>query len=137
MATEAAEERLKQLEVLFTHGSKEKGTFSIETLLDVLLLLYDECCNSTLRRDKNVSEFIEHGKRGKLDVKRYKAFLRAYLDMSRFLFSQTRGFENKGTSTAARRLRSTQFDRQRGFRRGTHIRNVILSRMVFYKYVYT
>lgn len=64
MATEAAEERLKQLENLFSHGSKEKGSYSIETLLDVLLLLYDECCNSTLRRDKNVSEFIEHGKSG-------------------------------------------------------------------------
>lgn len=63
MATEAAEERLKQLEVLFSHGSSQKGSYSVETLLDVLLLLYDECCNSTLRRDKNVSEFIEHGKR--------------------------------------------------------------------------
>jgi len=62
MATEAAEERLKQLESLFSYGGKEKGSYSVETLLDVLLLLYDECCNSTLRRDKNVSEFIEHGK---------------------------------------------------------------------------
>ncbi|XP_078344292.1 serine/threonine-protein kinase MRCK alpha-like isoform X3 [Oculina patagonica] len=62
MASEAAEERLKQLESLFAHGSKEKGSYSVETLLDVLLLLYDECCNSTLRRDKNVSEFIEHAK---------------------------------------------------------------------------
>ena len=62
MATEAAEERLKQLETFFYHGSKENGSFSIETLLDVLLVLYDECCNSTLRRDKNVTEFIEHGK---------------------------------------------------------------------------
>lgn len=62
MATEAALERLKQLEALFSHGSSEKGSYSVETLLDVLLLLYDECCNSTLRRDKNVSEFIEHGK---------------------------------------------------------------------------
>lgn len=63
MATEAALERLKQLEALFSYGSSEKGSFSVETLLDVLLLLYDECCNSTLRRDKNVSEFIEHGKK--------------------------------------------------------------------------
>lgn len=63
MATEAAEERLKQLESLFSYGGKEKGSYSVETLLDVLLLLYDECCNSTLRRDKNVSGFIEHGKK--------------------------------------------------------------------------
>lgn len=62
MATETAEDRLRQLEVLFSYGSSAKGSYSVETLLDVLLLLYDECCNSTLRRDKNVSEFIEHGK---------------------------------------------------------------------------
>ena len=68
MATEAAEERLKQLESLFSYGGKEKGSYSVETLLDVLLLLYDECCNSTLRRDKNVSEFIEHGKKNYIPV---------------------------------------------------------------------
>lgn len=62
-ASEApAEERLKQLENVFSYGGKEKGSFSTETLLDILLLLYDECCNSTLRRDKNISEFIENGK---------------------------------------------------------------------------
>lgn len=33
--------------------------FSIETLLDTLILLYEECCNSTLRREKTVSEFVE------------------------------------------------------------------------------
>ncbi|XP_068751786.1 serine/threonine-protein kinase MRCK alpha-like isoform X3 [Montipora capricornis] len=59
MATETTFERLKQLEALFSFGSSDKGSYSVETLLDVLLLLYDECCNSTLRRDKNVSEFIE------------------------------------------------------------------------------
>lgn len=69
MATEAAEERLKQLESLFSYGGKEKGSYSVETLLDVLLLLYDECCNSTLRRDKNVSEFIEHGKKNFISVR--------------------------------------------------------------------
>lgn len=35
--------------------------FSIETLLDVLLVLYDECNNSSLRREKTVSDFIEFG----------------------------------------------------------------------------
>ena len=63
MASENTLERLKQLEALFSCGSSERGSYSVETLLDVLLLLYDECCNSTLRRDKNVSEFIEHGKK--------------------------------------------------------------------------
>lgn len=36
-------------------------TFSIETLIDILLVLYDECCNSSLRREKTVSDFIEFG----------------------------------------------------------------------------
>ena len=62
MASDPVKERLKQLEQLFSFGSKENRSYSVETLLDVLLLLYDECCNSTLRRDKNVSEFIEYGR---------------------------------------------------------------------------
>lgn len=55
--------RLRQLEKLFTTRPIEVGrmghTFSIETLIDVLLILYDECCNSSLRREKTVSDFIE------------------------------------------------------------------------------
>ncbi|XP_031559571.1 serine/threonine-protein kinase MRCK alpha-like isoform X2 [Actinia tenebrosa] len=62
MASDPVRERLKQLDQLFTYGSSENGSYSLETLLDVLLLLYDECCNSTLRRDKNISEFIEYVK---------------------------------------------------------------------------
>ena len=62
MSADRVEERLRQLELLFYHGSQEKGSLSIEALLDALLVLYDECCNSTLRRDKNITEFIENGK---------------------------------------------------------------------------
>ncbi|XP_011311013.1 serine/threonine-protein kinase MRCK beta isoform X2 [Fopius arisanus] len=55
--------RLRQLENLFTSGPVRGGrvghTFSIETLIDILLILYDECCNSSLRREKTVSDFIE------------------------------------------------------------------------------
>ncbi|XP_046752043.1 serine/threonine-protein kinase MRCK beta isoform X2 [Diprion similis] len=55
--------RLRQLEALFVGGPVQGGraghTFSIETLIDVLLVLYDECCNSSLRREKTVSDFIE------------------------------------------------------------------------------
>ena len=60
----SAEERLKKLEQLYLHGvSKSEGQgFSIETLLDVLVILYDECTNSTLRREKNISDFVEFGK---------------------------------------------------------------------------
>lgn len=58
--------RLRQLESLFIGGPVQgEGrighTFSIETLIDILLVLYDECCNSSLRREKTVSDFIEFG----------------------------------------------------------------------------
>jgi len=55
--------RLRELESLFLGGpiQGQGRCFSIETLLDVLLVLYDECCNSSLRREKTVSDFIEFG----------------------------------------------------------------------------
>lgn len=58
------EQRLRQLEALFLGGpiQGQGQSFSVETLLDVLLVLYDECCNSSLRREKTVSDFIEFGK---------------------------------------------------------------------------
>jgi serine/threonine-protein kinase MRCK len=58
------ERRLRQLEALFLGGpiQGQGQSFSVETLLDVLLVLYDECCNSSLRREKTVSDFIEFGK---------------------------------------------------------------------------
>lgn len=34
-------------------------SLSVEAMLDCLLVLYDECCNSSLRREKTVSDFIE------------------------------------------------------------------------------
>lgn len=34
-------------------------TMSVEALLDCLVVLYDECCNSSLRREKTVTDFIE------------------------------------------------------------------------------
>jgi serine/threonine-protein kinase MRCK len=58
-----AEARLRELEAIFLGGPiQAKGQcLSVESLLDVLLVLYDECCNSSLRREKTVSEFIESG----------------------------------------------------------------------------
>lgn len=67
------ERRLKQLErLLLTSGDPDAAvagasstvstcstTISVETLLDALLVLYDECCNSALRREKTVSDFID------------------------------------------------------------------------------
>lgn len=32
---------------------------SVETLLDSLVILFDECSNSSLRREKTVSDFLE------------------------------------------------------------------------------
>lgn len=42
-------------DVLATPGK----SISVEALLDGLLVLYDECCNSSLRREKTVTDFIE------------------------------------------------------------------------------
>ncbi|XP_014247988.1 serine/threonine-protein kinase Genghis Khan isoform X2 [Cimex lectularius] len=58
------EKRLRQLESLFLGGPilGQGQCFSIETLLDILVVLYDECCNSSLRREKTVSDFIEFAK---------------------------------------------------------------------------
>ncbi|XP_048579226.1 serine/threonine-protein kinase MRCK alpha isoform X3 [Nematostella vectensis] len=72
MASDSVKGRLKQLEQWFSFGSKEKGSYSIETFLDILLLLYDECCNSTLRRDKNISEFIENVKPVATKIKQFR-----------------------------------------------------------------
>ena len=71
-STEAitAIERMRDLEALFLGGplisSNEAKCFSTETLLDILMVLYNECCNSSLRKEKTVSEFIELGKTKKI-----------------------------------------------------------------------
>ncbi|XP_076464041.1 serine/threonine-protein kinase MRCK alpha-like isoform X3 [Babylonia areolata] len=61
MAMSSAEERLKKLEKLYLGGvANSKGSsLSVETLLDVFLVLYDECSSYTLRREKNISEFVD------------------------------------------------------------------------------
>ena len=65
-------ERLNLLEKLFVPSTQEEinrsliennyNKLSIDTLLDSLVALYDDCCNSTLRRDKIISNFIDYGK---------------------------------------------------------------------------
>ena len=57
------EARLRQLEQLVLRGAGRSDglMFSAETLLDVLIVLFDECSNSSLRREKTVSDFIEFG----------------------------------------------------------------------------
>ena len=60
----SAEERLKKLEHLYLNGvADSRGlALSVETLLDVFLILYDECSSSTLRREKNIADFVDFGK---------------------------------------------------------------------------
>ena len=62
-------ERLNLLEKLFiptsvlsTEKVSSLNKLSIDTLLDSLVALYDDCCNSTLRREKIISNFIDYGK---------------------------------------------------------------------------
>eukprot|EP00118_Oscarella_pearsei_P005120 m.23006 g.23006 ORF g.23006 m.23006 type:complete len:1798 (+) comp28431_c0_seq1:171-5564(+) len=56
-----AQERISQLERLYLRGCVESNgqMASIESLLDVLLVLHDECAQSTLCREKNFAEFVE------------------------------------------------------------------------------
>lgn len=60
----SGEVRLKKLEKLVLDGPSQSSgqCFSVETLLDVLVCLYDECNNSPLRREKNVLEFLDWAK---------------------------------------------------------------------------
>lgn len=59
----SAEGRLKRLEKTFLGGPLASGgqCYSMETLLDLLIVLHDECINSSMRREKTVSDFIEYG----------------------------------------------------------------------------
>lgn len=62
--TAAAECRLRQLERLYLGGplAAYGQVISVETLIDMMLVLYDECSNSSLRKEKTVSDFLENGK---------------------------------------------------------------------------
>lgn len=60
----SGEVRLKKLEKLILDGPVQSNgqCLSVETLLDILVCLYDECNNSPLRREKNILEFLDWGK---------------------------------------------------------------------------
>lgn len=38
------------------------NSFCVETLIDSLLVLYDECCTSNQKRERTVVEFVEKSK---------------------------------------------------------------------------
>ncbi|KAG6929744.1 CDC42 binding protein kinase beta [Chelydra serpentina] len=60
----SAKVRLKKLEQLLLDGPwRNESALSVETLLDLLVGLYTECCrDSPLRRDRYVSDFLEWAK---------------------------------------------------------------------------
>ncbi|XP_043929523.1 serine/threonine-protein kinase MRCK beta-like [Protopterus annectens] len=59
----SAKVRLKKLEQLLLQGpQKNENIMSVETLLDILICLYNECSTSLVRREKYVAEFIEWAK---------------------------------------------------------------------------
>ncbi|KAM4771797.1 serine/threonine-protein kinase MRCK alpha isoform 5-T5 [Rhinophrynus dorsalis] len=70
----SGEVRLRQLErlVLDGPGRGASGCLSVESLLDSLICLYDECCASPLRRDKNIHDYIEWAKPFALKVKQMR-----------------------------------------------------------------
>lgn len=57
-------ERIFQLEKLYTSKSRgvHRNAFSTEALLDILVVLYDECNTTVMKRDKRVLDFLEIGK---------------------------------------------------------------------------
>ncbi|EJD74026.1 AGC/DMPK/GEK protein kinase, variant [Loa loa] len=59
---EAGSTRLKQLEQCYLNVSRSEDVLSIESLLDTLICLFDECCSSTLRKEKNIADFVEYVK---------------------------------------------------------------------------
>ncbi|XP_067884037.1 serine/threonine-protein kinase MRCK alpha-like isoform X2 [Heterodontus francisci] len=69
----SAEVRLKKLEKMILDGPRKNGVaVSVETLLDIIICLYDECTNSPLRREKNITEFLEWAKPFTVKVKQMR-----------------------------------------------------------------
>ncbi|XP_072356332.1 serine/threonine-protein kinase MRCK alpha-like isoform X3 [Scyliorhinus torazame] len=69
----SAEVRLKKLEKMILDGPRKNGAaVSLETLLDIIVCLYDECTNSPLRREKNINEFLEWAKPFTVKVKQMR-----------------------------------------------------------------
>ena len=63
MGSRKLDERLGQIERLFrTEQNGENSASNWESLLDTLMVLYNECNSPGLRREKNVLEFLEFGK---------------------------------------------------------------------------
>ena len=46
-------------------------TLSVESLLDILIVLYEECQTPALRREKRISEFVDFGRFACFFLRRY------------------------------------------------------------------
>jgi len=58
------ESRSDEIKRLILNSSINDPTvLSIDGLLDAFIVLYDECCNVTLRGEKKIGEFLEYGKK--------------------------------------------------------------------------
>uniref|UniRef100_A0AAR2LZT3 non-specific serine/threonine protein kinase n=1 Tax=Pygocentrus nattereri TaxID=42514 RepID=A0AAR2LZT3_PYGNA len=56
----SAKVRLKKLEQMLLDGhQKNTSSLSVETLLDILICLFNECSSSPLKREKHVTDFLE------------------------------------------------------------------------------
>ena len=58
------EKRTAKLESFYLDGKREtpEEALSVDGLLDALLVLHDECSGSTLRKDKNIENFVSRSK---------------------------------------------------------------------------
>lgn len=57
----SALDRLQHLEQLYLERGPYNTALSVESLLDTLVCLFDECSNSTLRKEKSIADFVEYG----------------------------------------------------------------------------
>jgi hypothetical protein len=56
------EQKSLSLECNFGNIQQTLKSFSSETLVDVLIVFYDECYNSSLRREKPIASFIDYAR---------------------------------------------------------------------------
>lgn len=65
-----AEKRTGLLEALYLDGKRAQPdeALSVDGLLDALLVLHDECSGSTLRKEKNIENFVSRSKETDLSV---------------------------------------------------------------------
>ena len=58
--------RYGELDTIFLRRASQPADkdafYSVETLLDSLMVLYQECCSSSMRRERTITEFVESGK---------------------------------------------------------------------------